>query len=294
MHLAVQDVKRFYDIWFELLYYVNQHRQLAPSFPQTWNRVSPEFVVPLRNALWQDDSLREAFIAENPAHLSTDDLAVVESWTHRVEDKFFIFRHLKKYTIFINSGSPAQGYGVLGLTDSVASVVGPDIPIYVEAVLIPFEDQIIYDSLLAPYAVHFGGGYRQSLTETYRDIQERGGLITTLPHNEANALSKMKASNKKVLAAFQKALGQSGLSPKMIQEHTQNLTDFADSFLIQQTPPVMLLDVARQDIEFYQSSRDHKTNLVSFKRFVWFLRDTGRMDWDKIEDLLTYLKQEQA
>jgi hypothetical protein len=266
----------------------------VPSFPQTWSRVSPEFVFPLRKALWQEDRLREAFIAENPAHFPTDDLALVESWKHRVEDKFFIFRHLKKYTIFINSGSPAQGYGVLGLTDSVESVVGPDPPIYVEAVLIPFEDQIIYDSLLAPYAIHFGGGYRRSLADTYRDIQERGGLITTLPDKEEDNLNKIKVSNKKVLAAFQKALAQSGLSPKMIQEHTQNLTDFADSFLNQQMPPVMLLDISQQDIKFYQSSRDHKINLVSFKRFVWFLRDTGRMDWDKIEDVLGYLKHQQS
>lgn len=61
----------------------------------------------------------------------------------------------------------------------------------------------------------------------------------------------------------------------MIQEHTQTLTNFADSFLIKQTPSVMLLDIARQDIEFYQSVQDKKVNLVSFKRFVWFLRDTG-------------------
>jgi hypothetical protein len=294
MHLTGHEIKRFYNIWFALLYYVNQHRQLVPSFPQTWSRVSPEFVFPLRKALWQEDRLREAFIAENPAHLPTDDLALVESWKHRLEDKFFIFRHLKKYTIFINSGSPAQGYGVLGLTDSVESVVGPDLPIYVEAVLIPFEDQIIYDSLLAPYAIHFGGGYRRSLADTYRDIQERGGLITTLPDKEEDNLNKIKVSNKKVLAAFQKALAQSGLSLKMIQEHTQNLTDFADSFLNQQMPPVMLLDISQQDIKFYQSSRDHKINLVSFKRFVWFLRDTGRMDWDKIEDVLGYLKHQQS
>ncbi len=32
MHLAAQNVKRFYDIWFALLYYVNQHRQIVPSF----------------------------------------------------------------------------------------------------------------------------------------------------------------------------------------------------------------------------------------------------------------------
>lgn len=294
MHLTENEVKRFYNIWFPLLYYINQQRQLVPSFPQTWSRVSPEFVFPLRNALWQEDGLRETFIEENPAHLAADDLALVKSWKYRVEGQFFIFRHLKKYTLFINSESPARGYGVLGLTDSVESVIGPDLPIYVKAVLLPFENRVIYDSLLVPYALHFGGGYRRSLTDTYRDIQERGGIITNLSDRDDDARDRVKASNKKVLTAFQKALGQAGLSPKMIQEHTQNLTDFADSFLIKQTPSVILLDITQQDIDVYQHSGDGSINFVSFKRFVWFLRDTGRLDWDKIEDLLAYLKQKQA
>jgi hypothetical protein len=293
MHLNESEVARFYSIWFPLLHFVNQHRNVVPAFPKEWRNsgVSPEVAVPVRDTLWEDDALREAFIAENPAGLSQDDLALVESWKHRIEDNFFIFRHLKKYTVFIDGSSPANAYGVQGITGSLEEIIGPYLPMYVKAVLIPFEDRIIYDSLLSSYPIHFGGGYRRSLRETYRDIQERGGIITKLPPDESNAQEKAQASNKKVLIAFQKTLRASGLSPKMIQEHSGNLADFAGKYMVKKTPSGMLLDLTKADIEAYWKSRNGNINFVSFKRFIWFLRDTGRMDWDVAERLLKYLKQ---
>jgi len=110
MYLSESEVERFYSVWFPLLHFVNQHRNVVPSFPQEWRdaNVSPEVAVPVRDALWENDELLEAFIAENPAQLSQDDLALVESWKHRVGGNFFIFRHLKKYTIFIDESSPAN------------------------------------------------------------------------------------------------------------------------------------------------------------------------------------------
>lgn len=227
---------------------------------------------------------------ENPAGLSRDDMALVESWKHRVEHNFFVFRHLKKYTIFIDGGSPARAYGVLGITSGLEEVVGPYLPIYVKAVLIPFEGRIIYDGLLESYPIYFGGGYKYSLKETYRDIQERGGIITQLPPDESSHRQTSEASNKKVLAAFQKALGVSGLSSKMIQEHSSNLAAFASEFLSKKIPPGMLLDLTQADIEAYRDMRKGDLNLVSFKRFVWFLRDTERVRWDEADRLLRYFK----
>ena len=75
------------------------------------------------------------------------------------------------------------------------------------------------------------------------------------PVTRQQSQEKVQASNKKVLAAFQKALGASGLSPKMIQEHSGNLADFAGEFLIKQTPPGLLLDLTAADIEAYQIAK---------------------------------------
>lgn len=292
MHLTEKEIERFYGIWFSLLHFVNQHHKIVSSFPKIWRNanVSPEIALPIRNVLWEDDTLLETFIADNPAKLNTDNLALVNSWKNRVSDSFFIFRHLKKHTIFIDNSSPPIGYGVHGITSSLEEVIGSYLPIYAQAVLLPFEDHIIYDSLLSSYPIYFGSGYKRSLKDTYRDIQERGGVITTLPNNY-NDRNRVQAGNKKVLAAFQKSLGSSGLSPKMILEHTENISDFANEFLVKQTPSVFLLDTTEKTIEIYRKLRNDNINLVSFKRFLRFLRDTGRMEWDKVEHLLQFLKR---
>lgn len=53
-------------------------------------------------------------------------------------------------------------YGVIGITDSIAEILDASLlPVYLEAVLLPFEDKIIYDSLLIPYSIHFGSGARR-------------------------------------------------------------------------------------------------------------------------------------
>jgi hypothetical protein len=46
--------------------------------------------------------------------------------------------------------------------------------------LLPFEDKIIYDGLLAPYAIRFASGIRRDLNQAYRSVQQRGEVLTTL------------------------------------------------------------------------------------------------------------------
>ena len=84
--------------------------------------------------------------------------------------KFFIFRYLKKFTIFLSTTDPVRAYGVLGLVSEIEEIIGPYLPVYVEAVLLPFDDRIIYDSVLLPYNVSFGSGIQRELAQSYRDI----------------------------------------------------------------------------------------------------------------------------
>lgn len=297
MQLATQDVERFYNTWFPLLHYVNQHRKILPSYPSTWVQdvVSPEETVQLREALWADDSLREGFIKENPANLPPEDIALVDSWQHRISGKFIILRYLKKHTVFLSTDSPARAYGVLGLASTLDEMFPMPPPIMVSAVLIPFEDRIIYDSLIAPYPLSFGGGYRSSFNDSYRSIQEREGIITTLtPDPEASHPENIKKAiqerNKKLLRVFQKELGKSGLSPKKMEEHTANIAAFGEDFLLDLDLPRGLIETSLDDVKAYVNAKGKKANPVSLKRYVRFLRDTWRMDYDDAEEMLDFLK----
>ncbi len=297
MKLPPEQVARFYRIWFPLLNYVNAHRRILPSFPMAPGEesIAPSDAHKLRTALWADDALREQFVAENPASLPPADLTLVASWQHRLAGNFYIFRYLKRHTVFLSTTTPVHAYGVLGLASSIEEIAGPSLPVYVDAVLLPWEDEIIYDSLLAPYALFFGSGIRASLNDAYRDAKEREGIITRLlPPTELaepeEQRKEMRARNAKVLAAFRRELAKTGLSLKMVEQHTSNIADFAESALLAQAPPRALLDLTVANVRAYLEHGAAKPNAVSFRRFVQFLTTSGRLDYEQAEVLRSYLR----
>jgi hypothetical protein len=290
MILSPAETERFYRIWWALLHYTNTQRRVLPDLTEqpTAGALSPSEAHQIRQVLWADDTLREAFIAENPAKLPPADLEIVASWQYRLAGSFFIFRHLKKYTIFLSQSSPPHAYGVLGLMSPIEEVIGPYLPIFVEAVLLPFEDKIIYDGLLSSYNVVFGSGIKADLDLTYRDAKEREGIITSLlpqaaPITEEQVEQNAQARNAKILAAFRKELYKGGLSPKTVEQHVSNIEAFANDYLLKQNPPRLLLDIHADDPDRYLgnealSAAQQKAIATSFKRFVRFLLDSGRGD----------------
>jgi len=298
MRLPPEETARFYRIWFQLLHYVNTQLQLIPPFPATPGKeeISTTDIVQVRDALWANDALREQFIAENPAQLSADDLALVASWQYRLAGTFYIFRSLQHYTIFLSTTTPAHAYGVLGLVSTFEETVPTPLPVYTQAVLLPFEHYLTYDSLLTSYNVLFGPGYRRNLQEIYRNIQEREGIITSLlPEDqvarETTQRTGILTRNRKVFTAFRRELGKAGLSPQTVETHVATIADFAYTIPLNTDPPRGVLDLTFADIQSYLSEKSGKQPLTSFKRFVRFLLNTGRIDYEAGENLYDLLKQ---
>lgn len=298
MVLPPEEVKRFYRIWWALLSFVNVQREIAPDFsPSSEKSVSATDAFEVRTVLWEDDTLREEFIAQNPARLSKEDLEIVASWKHRLEGTFYIIRNLKKYSVFLNDQDPPQAYAVLGLVSSFDEFASY-LPVMVKAVLLPFKGQIIYDSLLIPYNITFGSGFRASLNQAYKDVQEREGIITSLPA-EATTSNQTKASvqgrNKKLLKEFEKGLYQSGLLPSTVQQHLERISAFVNSYLLEQTPPRLLIELRKADVQSYLESqtlteKTRKDSAKSFKRLIRFLFESGRMATDTAYNFQEYLK----
>lgn len=298
MQLPPDQVDRFYHIWFELLHYVHEQRHLAPNFPDTPKAmsISPDEVLQLRKALWADDALRESFIATNPAGLPSADLAIVASWKYRVDGNFFIVRHLKKNSIFLSEQPSTHAYGVLGLVSPIEEVVSFSLPVYTHAVLLPFDGQITYDSLLEPYSISFGPGFRSGVNDAYRNAQEREGIITTLePAEVPTDLHEVRkgilARNSKILNAFRKEQARSSLSHSTVEKYVSNIDAFGQIYLLAQDPPRGLLDITPTDVQTYLRTSGDETLKTSFKRYVRFLDETARMDdYEQIKSLYAVLK----
>lgn len=183
MKLSPKDAELFYKLMWPLQFYVNQQRQILPHVDslEAYIECPQPDKLEVRNALYEDIDLLDAFVAENPAHLSADELAIVQSWKRFVADDFHIERFLKKATMFVDSSDPPRVYAVLGLTDSIKDTLfGRRPPIWVKAVLLPFKGRIVYDGMLNFYNIYFGSNIRRRLKETYMAAKQNRRIIETL------------------------------------------------------------------------------------------------------------------
>jgi hypothetical protein len=57
----------------------------------------------------------------------------------------------------------------------------------IEAVLLPFKNQITYDGQCRYYNIFFGGGITRRLNDSYQLAKAHSGIITTLPFETAEA-----------------------------------------------------------------------------------------------------------
>lgn len=183
MYLNEDDIRKFYRIWFGILEYTNQKYKVAPKLKLVGDAkpIKPADVVPIRNVLWENDSIIDEYIKKNPYGLDEDKIRILSGWKTRISGSFLIFKHLKNYSVFMHAEKGGKVYGVIGISEPIAEMFHPShLPLLTETVLIPFRDKIIYDSLLMPYNMHIGSNMRRNFNEEYKALKEKYGIITTL------------------------------------------------------------------------------------------------------------------
>lgn len=186
MNLQPDEVTQFYRIMHSLLFFVNQRKGISSEVSTLEEFVASglDMKTASRNALYEDPELIEVFAKANPDHLCGEDIEIVRSWRkgHR-RGNFFIERHLRKHSIWIGSGDDGNDttFCVRGLSQPLDELIPKSaLPHYVEAVLLPFKDHIVYDGFLGHHRISFGGSYRARLRETYMRAKQNGKLIESL------------------------------------------------------------------------------------------------------------------
>lgn len=182
MKLSAEDSDLFYKLNLALLDFTNKKLKLCPDAetPEAVKRLSLDEKVVLRNVLWDEDNLIDSFLNENPFRLSSEEIDIVGSWKHRVKGRFVLVSHLKSHSVFLKDDEQIA-YGVLGLQDELEAILGPNLPMIVDAVLLPFRDRIIYDGLLSPYGISFGKGFQAGIKDSYQQAKAKYGIVTSLP-----------------------------------------------------------------------------------------------------------------
>jgi|GEM_PF-3491156 len=298
MALPYFQVNHFYDIWLPLLQFVNQKMgclsQQAMQYLQDYENQEAENI--LRTALWENAWLIDDYLKENPNKLNNRDLSLIESWKLFHYGDFTLCKVIRSQGIFAEFDEPRNFYSVCPLFSRFEDLF-PEFPLMVRTAIIPFENVLIYDGLVAAYPVQFGSGLRGIINEAYQNAKELGNIITSLPHigpkTKEEKLKQTEKTNQSVLRYFRSSLRFSGHSEKIINRDVDTAKEFA-VFLISEINETTSL--RHFDMEGYQKYLAHfenqipRSKIVGLKRLINFLQNTERIEWDIAEDIYEDLK----
>jgi hypothetical protein len=176
----------------QLLLYANKRLKVINNL-QTLNdlmNIEVEKWIKIRDALHEKPEIIDDFVTRNPYRLIKKQLDLVLEWKNSVKGTFYIVKHLKNYSIFLEAKEAPHAYGVLGLSEEFKDMLGPELPKQVKTVLIPYKGMIVFDGLIVMSRIIFGKGYRTDLNEQYREAKFRYGVITSLPWSGDKKTSK--------------------------------------------------------------------------------------------------------
>ena len=88
-------------------------------------------------------------------------------------------------------------YRVLGLYENFDELIPRSrLPLYVQAVLLPFQGKIIYDGLFQAHNIYFGGGIKRKLKESYMVAKQNNRIIESFDTAKADNNKKKVNKNK--------------------------------------------------------------------------------------------------
>ncbi len=178
MKLEQHEIEAFFKLHSALLFFANTKRKVIKgiSSPLDFKGHFTSEGVKLRDYASNEPGLIDSFVEQNPCNLSEEELKVVAGWKKGINDKFFVIKYDKDAALFYHSGGK-KCYGVLYLNDSFKELLGPSLPMLVETWLVPFKGGIVYDGLIAPYAVSFGSGMQKVIKDESDEAIGKYGVI---------------------------------------------------------------------------------------------------------------------
>ncbi len=178
-HLKYEEQALFYDIWFNLITYINAKMAIVEQVSDALGLYEEE-TYKVREVLWENPDLIEDYIRDTALPQETVD--ILRSWKNQhIKGFFIVLNYGPDHTLLLNDRAKGDKklYAVKGISEPLASVLMASLPTAVETVLLPFKGQIIYDTYLNRWSVGFGDGMRALFQEMYQEALE-DGVVTHL------------------------------------------------------------------------------------------------------------------
>ena len=182
--LSRSEKELFYKSWYTLIWSINQKHKIVPAFkkPIYGERVNEEPFIAIRPKLWKNPQWIDEFLCETKKHkINEIEAEILKGWRKNfIKKQFIVVKHLEKYSVFMTFEDSAKLYGVCGISNPIKETTHRNVPYMVDAVLLPFKDKIIYDSLIGVYPVSFGKGSKDSIKNAYEKAKETTGIIENM------------------------------------------------------------------------------------------------------------------
>ena len=189
---------RFFDTMDTLLYFVNDRFKVVEGFSLDYDGQIGDLKASLvARTLWENVEVIDDFVRENPYHLPKNCLDTAMSWKMALPGLYAVVRYQAGHAILMND---AGVFSVGGVTLEIEGEIG-EAPAFVEAVLLPFDDVIVYDGFLQVYDSDGTTGEVARIQDEFED-RCAGGIVSTGEEFKRVARAFLDASRDKELEAL--------------------------------------------------------------------------------------------
>lgn len=195
MYLDKEKRDKVYELLFSLLNFTNSKFGINKKIKKfkVNEATNPNDVIKIKEKLWSDNKIIDEYVAKNPDNLQERDLEIIKSWKNRKTDNFLYLKHLKKYDVLLDGSN--NMYGIVGISNEISDIFPEDVlPLYINTTLLPFEDVIIYDTIICPFTINLGPGIKRLANEEYAN--RKNEIITNLNGNMSNKIVPLPTQKK--------------------------------------------------------------------------------------------------
>ena len=142
--LSNVESKKFYQLYYDLLVFTNNTKKVYPQYTDESCFHDYDRLGKLARTLWENEELLDAYLEAHP-QLSEELKGVVMSWKRHLSGTYYLTRYWPEGAMFVAEDN--QVYLVKGLKRIHKSLFGTNLPLKVEATLIPWKNVIITDGV---------------------------------------------------------------------------------------------------------------------------------------------------
>ena len=165
----------FFDTMDSLLYYVNDRFRVVEGFTLDYSSPIDDVKSSLvAHELWENVEIIDDFVRDNPQRLSPRCLDLARSWKNALPGFYTLVRYQSGRALLMGE---AGVFSVCGVTYELEHEIGKA-PAYVETVLLPFEDTVVYDGFLQAYDTDHSAAELQRIQDEFENCCAKGIALT--------------------------------------------------------------------------------------------------------------------